>query len=275
MPTFNKIFAVIDPTTDNQIALVRAGKIAGRNENISIHVYEAIHSSGDSSDAEALQRVETARHQAWLDTLVAPLRDAGINVEVEVEWTAAWRDAIAPAAARAGASLIIKAANARSGAQRRLLKTADWTLLRNAPCPVYQIKKDDISTNIKILMAVDMARDDDLHVQLNDLVIGFGKALLVGAEGASLYAVNAYSNSDHFVYKDDLASKAGVDAANAYTVEGPPETVIPEVAEQVEADLVIVGTAARDGIKAAVIGNTAEKILDAITTNILTVNLAK
>lgn len=274
MPTLSKIFAVIDPTTDNQIALTRAGKIAGRNEDMSIHVYEAIHGGFDSSDVAATERVETARHRAWLDTLVAPLREAGLEVVVEVEWTSEWRDAIAPAAEKAGADLIIKAASARSGAQRRLLKTADWTLLRNAPCPVYLIKKDEISTDIKVLMAIDMSRDDDLHGQLNELVIDYGKALLVGAEGASLFAVNAYPSADNFIYKDDLAAKAGIDPSNAYTVEGQPEKIIPEVAEQIEADIVIVGTAARDGIKAAVIGNTAEKILDAITTNILTVNVS-
>ena len=49
MPTLNKIFAVIDPTTDNQIALTRAGKIAGRNDDIAIHAYEAIHVSGDTA----------------------------------------------------------------------------------------------------------------------------------------------------------------------------------------------------------------------------------
>ena len=274
MPVLTKIFAVIDPTTDNQIALTRAGKIAMRNENISVHVYEAIHSSGENKDADALKRVEISRHQAWLDTLAAPLREAGVDVVIEIEWTAKWREAIAPAAERAGANLIIKAANARSGAQRRLLKTDDWTLLRNAPCPVYLIKKDEISSNIKVLMAIDMSRDDALHTRLNELVIDYGKALLVGAEGASIYAVNAYPSAEKFIYKDDLAAKAGIDPANAHTVEGPPEKVIPEVAEQVEADIVIVGTAARDGIRAAVIGNTAEKILDAITTNILTVNVS-
>ena len=120
-------------------------------------------------------------------------------------------------------------------------------------------------------MAIDMSRDDALHTQLNDLVIGYGKALLVGA---SIYAVNAYSSADNYIYKDDLAAKAGIDAVNAYTSEGPPEKVIPEIAEQIEADIVIVGTAARDGTKAAMIGNTAEKILDAIAINILTVNVS-
>lgn len=273
MPALKKIFAVIDPTTDNQIALTRAGKIAGRNKNVSIHAYAAIFGSGNRADPDALQRVETWRHQAWLDTYVAPLREEGLEVEVEIEWTADWKNSVARAAERAAASIIIKAAKSRGRFERRLLKSADWTLLRNAPCPVYQIKKDDISANIKILLAVDISRKDDLHVQLNELVIDYGKTLLVGAEGASIFAVNAYPNSSKFVYEDDLAAKTGVDRSNVFTVEGPPEKVIPEVAEQVEADLVIVGTAARDGIKAAAIGNTAEKILDAIKTNILTVNV--
>lgn len=272
MATISKILAVIDPSTDNQIALVRAGKIAGRNENIAVHVYEALYSNQENSDKDALRRVETARHQAWLDSLVAPLRESGIKVDVEIEWTSAWRDAIAPAAQRAGADLIIKAATAHSGAERRLLKTSDWSLLRNAPCPVYQIKKDAISQNIKVLMAIDVSRTDALHSKLNELVMDYGKSLLVGAEGASLFVVNAYPNSEKFIYKEDLAEKTGVDPANAYTVEGLPEKVIPEVAEQVQADIVIVGTAAREGLKAAVIGNTAEKLLDAISTNILTVN---
>lgn len=272
MATISKIFAVIDPTTDNQIALVRAGKIAGRNENIAVHVYEALYSNQENSDKDALRRVETARHQTWLESLVAPLRESGIKVDVEIEWTSDWRDAIAPAAQRAGADLIIKAATAHSGAERRLLKTSDWSLLRNAPCPVYQIKKDAISQNIKVLMAIDVSRTDALHSKLNELVMDYGKSLLVGAEGASLFVVNAYPNSEKFIYKEDLAEKTGVDPANAYTVEGLPEKVIPEVAEQVQADIVIVGTAAREGLKAAVIGNTAEKLLDAISTNILTVN---
>jgi len=272
MATISRIFAVIDPSTDNQIALVRAGKNAGRNENIAVHVYEALYSNQENSDKDALRRVETARHQAWLESLVAPLRESGIKVDVEIEWTSDWRDAIAPAAQRAGADLIIKAATAHSGAERRLLKTSDWSLLRNAPCPVYQIKKDAISQNIKVLMAIDVSRTDALHSKLNELVMDYGKSLLVGAEGASLFVVNAYPNSEKFIYKEDLAEKTGVDPANAYTVEGLPEKVIPEVAEQVQADIVIVGTAAREGLKAAVIGNTAEKLLDAISTNILTVN---
>lgn len=273
MPTLNKIFTVIDPTTDNQVALARAAQIASQNQAISVHVYEAVHSSGDNADAEALQRAELARHRAWIETLVEPIRAAGNEVNIELEWTAEWRDAIAPAAERAGADLIVKTATAHSGAGRRVLKTSDWTLLRNSHCPVYLIKKDAIDGGAKVLVALDMARDDDLHNTLNERVLEYARAFTDGIPNSSLHAVNAYANPDNFVYASDLAEKSGIERTHAHAVEGAPEKVIPEVAEQIDADIVIIGTAARDGIKAAVIGNTAERILDALNTNILTVNV--
>lgn len=272
MPALNKIFVVIDPTTDNKAALVSASRIAGQNKEIVLHLYEAVYSSIDNADAESLQRVEIARHQAWLETLAAPLRAAGNRVELEVEWTEQWRDAIAPAAERAGVDLVIKAASERSAAGRRILKTSDWALLRHSPCPVYLIKKDTVEGGVNVLAALDIAREDELHSNLNERVLEYCHALTDGVDDNKLFAVNAYASADNFVAPADVASMAGIERTDVHTVDGAPEKVIPEIAEQVEADIVVIGTAARDGIKAAVIGNTAEKILDSLNTNILTVN---
>ncbi len=212
------------------------------------------------------------RHRAWVESLLGTIRAAGNEVTVEVDWTSEWRDAIAPAAEKSGADLIIKAASVHSGAGRRLLKTSDWTLLRNSHCPVYLIKNDTIETGVKVLLALNIKSEDELHSKLNERVIEYGQALVGSVPGGSLHAVNAYPSSDNFVYPSDLAAKTGIETVDAHTVEGAPEKVIPEVAAQIEAGIVIIGTAARDGIKAAVIGNTVEKVLDALETNILTVN---
>ncbi|MBT8148198.1 MAG: universal stress protein, partial [Gammaproteobacteria bacterium] len=237
----------------------------------ALHVYEAVYSGESAKDPVALQRVELARHTAWVESMVGPIREAGTQVDVQVEWSADWRDSLAPAAKNADADLILKAASVHSGAGRRLLKTSDWMLLRQAHCPVYLIKKDAIDAGAKVLVAMDIARQDDMHASLNDKVLDYGKLLVGAIPEASLHAVNAYGGSDSFVYQTDVAEKAGVERVNAHAVEGAPEKVIPEVAEQTGASIVVIGTAARDGIKAAVIGNTAEKVLDALHTNILTV----
>lgn len=272
MSEIQKIFAVIDPTTDRQSALLSAEWIASQNSAVALHVYEAIFGSPDNVDADALQRAGLARHRAWVESLVEPLRVAGNDVTVEIEWARDWRDAIAPAAKRAGADLIVKAASSHSGAGRRLLKTSDWTLLRHAHCPVYLVKNDMIDTGTKVLVAVDMKRDDDLHNKLNQKVLAYGRDLVASIPDSTLHAVTAYPNADNFVYPGDLAAKVGIESSQAHAIEGAPESVIPEVAQQIGAGIVVIGTAAREGIKAAMIGNTVEKVLDAVDSDILTVN---
>lgn len=275
MPTIRKIFVVIDPTTDQQIALNSATKLSSYSDKIEVHVYEAVFSSSQTIDSDALKRVEMARHRAWVESLISPIRANGNAVTVELEWTEKWRDALAPAAARSGADLIIKAASTHSSTERRLSKTSDWAVLRHAPCPVYLIKRTGIEDGAKILIALDIKRESEQHNKLNESVIDFGKALAAGVPNSSLHAVNAYASSDNFIYPNDLAEIAGIERTHAHAVEGAPEKVIPEIAKEIDASIVIVGTVARQGLKAAVIGNTAEKILDALQTNILTVNVAR
>ena len=145
--------------------------------------------------------------------------------------------------------------------------------------PIYWLKYVDvlfvsgIENGASILIALDIKRESAVHNKLNEAVIDFGKALAAGIPNSSLHAVNAYANSDSFIYPIDLAEIAGIDRTNAHAVEGAPDKVIPEIAKKIDASIVVVGTAARQGLKAAVIGNTAEKILDALNTNILTVNV--
>ncbi|MGL4219944.1 MAG: universal stress protein, partial [Shewanella sp.] len=53
--------------------------------------------------------------------------------------------------------------------------------------------------------------------------------------------------------------------------EGLPEDVIPELAEQLDAELVILGTVGRTGFSAALIGNTAEHVIDSINCDLLAI----
>ncbi len=57
-----------------------------------------------------------------------------------------------------------------------------------------------------------------------------------------------------------------------HIVEGRPDIVIPEVATQINAQLLILGTVGRTGLSAAFIGNTAEYILANLNCEILTLH---
>lgn len=75
---------------------------------------------------------------------------------------------------------------------------------------------------------------------------------------------------------DQLKSKIGPDAYDylssvPHIVQGGPDREIPRVAKEIKADLVVMGTVARTGIKGVVIGNTAESILSQLECSVLAV----
>ena len=54
-----------------------------------------------------------------------------------------------------------------------------------------------------------------------------------------------------------------------HIAEGPADVLIPQVAHRLNAGVTVIGTVARTGISGALIGNTAEVILDSLESDIL------
>ncbi|MCC7413149.1 MAG: universal stress protein [Gammaproteobacteria bacterium] len=271
MIQLRKIFCVIDPTTSNQRALARATYIGGAT-GAAVHAYVSTFAGADrpAEDRDELREVEVARYRAWLESLIAPLRERGIDVTTEVDWQDDWRAALGPAASRAGADLIIKSSYRRAAPQRRLLKTADWTLLRTADCPVMLAKAEKVVRDGIVMAAVNLnARDPD-HEALNDAVLAYANGI-ASAAGADLHVVNAFAGSENFIHTPDLARRAGVPRANAHTGDAAPDELITQVARDVGAQLVVIGSVARRGLAAAVVGNTAERILDRLDCDVVTI----
>jgi universal stress protein E len=56
-----------------------------------------------------------------------------------------------------------------------------------------------------------------------------------------------------------------------HVVEGLPEEVIAQTAEELDAELVVMGTIGRTGLSGALIGNTAEHVVDLLQCDILAI----
>jgi universal stress protein E len=63
-----------------------------------------------------------------------------------------------------------------------------------------------------------------------------------------------------------------VDYERLYADEGRAEQVISTLAEELGAELVVVGTHARQGLKGIVLGNTSERLVHHLETDVLTVH---
>src|SRR5690606_29896556 len=60
-----------------------------------------------------------------------------------------------------------------------------------------------------------------------------------------------------------------------HIVSGPAQKVSPSVANRIKADVVVIGTTGKTGLAARVIGNTAEKVLTHLRTDLLAIKPAE
>ena len=103
----NKVLAVVDPTTGNQRAQIRALHIA-RRSGACVCAFLICHSSVDNDDEVTLRRVEIVRHRLWLEHLFLTMDTARVELTSEVVWDKNWRDSSADAAVRNGCDAAIK-----------------------------------------------------------------------------------------------------------------------------------------------------------------------
>ena len=68
---------------------------------------------------------------------------------------------------------------------------------------------------------------------------------------------------------DEFARDHHVPTEQTHVVEGLPEDVLPEIAEQLDAELILLGSLGRTGWSAALIGNTAEQVVDGLHCDLL------
>lgn len=261
----NKIFVIVDPTTEDQPAFERALQSA-KMTGTRLHLYGCITPEVTAGDADAEQRLAD-----MLNGFVLRCRDAGVEALQELERADNWSEAAVRAAARCSASMVFKNSFEHRDVQRELRPTSDFTLLRLASCPVLLVKDRRDWSHRRILAAVNTASTDDAHIKLNNLIISFAQNF-TDAHGSDAHFVNAYHDSNHPPEVADLSARFGAPPEHIHVIKGSAAPVISSLADEIKVDLIIIGTVGRSGLKGRVVGNTAEKILDHTEADVLVVN---
>ena len=270
MKSFKKIMYVVDPTSNHQKALGRVADGA-KHLGAALHLYASASLPKMSTDnPDELSKAESQRLRLWLDWLAQAARDAGVTVTTEAEIVDDWSTAIAPAARRWGAEMIVKAMSPQSALKRRLAKTSDWTLLRTADCPILFIKEDSPLTPKTLIAAVDLHDKSEQNQQFMKAVIGHARGICE-VSGAELHVVNAYPNLLHGVDAVDLAHFADVPRAKAHTAAGSPEDLLLEVSRNLDGPVIVIGSLGKRTLASSLLGDTAERILDRATHDVLVI----
>ncbi len=260
-----RFLAVIDPTRIDQWALRKAISIAKDRNDAKVYAFVCVHSEAECDDPEELRTVELRRHTIWLDEIIASVNDAGVDIEALVEWHEDWREAICNVGNDNRIDLVIKRASGRPNS----LASSDRHLIRSLKSALLLVKHDPSTDLQKVLVAVDFNASDEDHAALNDAIIDLGRRIRGSSDTMELHAVSAYPDSDQFVHPPDVAKKLKIDRSQAHVRQGKAEDIIPDLANKIGADLVIVGNVGRRGLSGITVGNTSEKILTDIQSDVL------
>ncbi len=71
----------------------------------------------------------------------------------------------------------------------------------------------------------------------------------------------------------ELGGKLDVPEERLLCPTGTPSKILPSIAQEIEADLIVVGTHGRHGITGLLVGNTAENIVHSCKIDVLTVRV--
>ncbi|MBN1239317.1 MAG: universal stress protein [Gammaproteobacteria bacterium] len=259
-----KIFVVIDPQRLVQAALEKGEWLARRN-GAELELYCSVDPES-AADAEAQARL-IERTQSSIERLVEKSKQDGLKISIRVEANSDWRAAIAKAASASGADLVIKTASPRGPLRRRLMQTGDWTLLRNCSRPILLASPTRSELPKTVLAAVKVNPDSAVYDELNRRVVDLSHRIAELLE-AELHAVTVYRGEGVFFDRQKLADQCRLPRNRVHSVEGSPYEGIAQVAEQIGAGAVVVGSAPRP-TGGSVLGTTAERVIDEVPGDIV------
>ncbi|VVN82224.1 universal stress protein [Pseudomonas fluorescens] len=269
MQAIRSILVVIEPEHSESLALKRAKLIAGVTQaHLHLLVCDRKHD-----------------HAGLLSVLKSSLQEEGHSVTTEQAWNESLHETIIDVQQAEGCGLVIKQHFPDNPLKKALLTPADWKLLRYCPSPVLLVKTAKPWTGGVILAAIDVGNTDGEHRNLHARIVDYGFDIASLAKG-QLHVISAHpspmlSAADPvFQLRETIEaryreqSKAfqaefDIDDAHLHIEEGPADVLIPHTAHQLQAAVTVIGTVARTGLSGALIGNTAEVVLDSLEGDVL------
>ncbi|MDH3220381.1 MAG: universal stress protein [Gammaproteobacteria bacterium] len=280
-----RLFVIVDPTATHQVALVKALLIA-KLADCEIHAFLCVYRDVDKS--EAALSSHDLKHQTiidaekWLGKQLEACEIAGVAFSREVVWNSKWYDAALRSIAKSGCDMVIKSSFHHSKSKRFYNATSDYSLMRHCVCPILFAHQTQEWKSDRVLACVDLESTDPKHARLNGVIIRDAQAL-ANIVGMELYVAAAYNvgiDTENLPIKghgqqvnlEQLGQLYGVDESRIILRQGSTIATLKQICEELDPSIVIMGTLARAGISGKLIGNTAEKLLDVIDADLLTVN---
>jgi universal stress protein E len=292
----SRILVVFDPYHDSQPAFERAHFLAKKmNANLLLVscIYDETYDMTNFLTADQRVDMKNALLSAQQEAMHKHAQAfEGVNIEIKTVWHKSLYRGIIDLASHEHCDLVVKSVKEHTKFAQKIFTPNDWNLLRYSPMNVLMVKQHDWPENGNIVAAISIDANDKTHNLLSERVtqISLDIAQLVGGEvhlvntfaGAPIHVAVEVPSFNAQAYNQDIEEKHksevaaiglsyGISDKCQHVQEGLPEDVVPLICNNVDAELLVLGSVGRRGISAALLGNTAEHIIDKVNCDTLVV----
>jgi len=296
MLEYNHILVVVDFRQTDHFALTRAMKLASKfNSKVTVAstVYESFMDfipSSSAIDRQLIKEESLKLNDIELQSLVSKLDTEGLEINYQSIWNSSIHAGLCDFINENDFDLVAKTVRSHNALEKLLFTPTDWHLLRDTSTDILFVKEGKWPSQTGILGAINID-GDQAHHDLNRKIIKTTVALAETC-GSVANILNVFPwpmikldkfnhifdgkdlfleiKKEHTVAVNEFVQSVAPISGKIVVAEGlEPQETLPEMVKSSHSDLLVMGSVGRKGIKAAMIGNTAEKILDEIKCEVL------
>ncbi len=281
------ILAVVNPRADSHVAFERGIYLARR---LGMTLCPMIchynpHLSGErfaDADDLAVAREQAIEEQlTLLEGIVESHPHEGVNIRICASWDAPFHEGIIRTALREDARFVLKEVHYHSLISRVLFSHTDWQLIRSCPVPLWLVKPETDMLKPVILVAVDPLHDRGKPASLDTRVLSEAFEIAGRLEGDVhvVHVYNPYESPDlperiesrHSEPLEELTERFELPSDRIHMLGGDITELLPRVAQEKNAALIVMGSVMRPRLAGAMIGSTAEAVLDRLHCDVLVI----
>ncbi|MEX0901843.1 MAG: universal stress protein [Pseudohongiellaceae bacterium] len=167
----------------------------------------------------------------------------------------------------------------------------DWRLIRELTCPVIIASANKWRPRHNVMATIDIASDNQAQRQLDEKVLHWASAWAALHQNKlhiaycipiaePLSELEIVSKGEQELKKSAkmkdkiraLLEHLNVEHESILVEAGVPDRVLPSLANRVKAELVVMGSVGRKGVKGSLLGNTAEKVMHKLRTDLAVIH---
>ena len=281
---------VIRQAKDGKPGLLRRALQLSENSKLKVHVLDLVYSEDlqELSEAQSkkYQKQRIKEREQEIEAEIVEIGLAPGRTTVTVLWRKDVLNSILDYCKKIDPVLVLKQAHSH---KRKIMHTPlDWHLIERCLQPLLITPATKRKKKPKILVALDLATKVKSKALLNPRLME-AASRYVAALGGEIQIVCCANLSPVLADLDIIDSRAlrkkiqkrvgpqlsalqqeyGLDDSQVIFKVGQPTKIITSTARKLKADMVVLGSAGRRGLKGRLLGNTAEQLISTLNTDLL------